>query len=145
MIEKMNQILIGQSLILGRVDVHYTKPFLDEQSKEILLGTARADCQQVAEVLHDEKIEAHETQDDCYARQELKSKHDKEFKVKKAMAKTQETIKTAKLKIEHVKIEEHEMQETELNTKQNLLVEHDQLVEDLQWRNSTQWRTLKSR
>ena len=75
----------------------------------IIFGTARADRQQVA----DEKIPVHEKQEDCNARQELKPKHDKKFKVKEAKAKTQETIKTAKLKMEHVKIEEHEMQETE--------------------------------
>ena len=101
-------------------------PVLDEQSNVILVGTARADRQQVADVVHDEKIPVHEKQDDYNARQELKSKHDKEFKFKKAIAKTQETIKTAKLKIEHVKIEEHEMQETELITKQNLLDEFSQ-------------------
>ena len=39
-----------------------------------------ADCQQVAEVFHDEKIPVHEKQEDCNARQDLKSKHDKEFK-----------------------------------------------------------------
>ena len=31
----------------------------------------------------------------------------------------------------HMKIEEHEMQETELNNKQNLLAEHNQLVADV--------------
>ena len=35
-----------------------------------------ADCQQVAEVFHDEKIPVHEKQEDCNARQDLKSKHD---------------------------------------------------------------------
>ena len=38
----------------------------------------------------------HEKQEDCNARHDLKSKHDKEFKFKKAKAKTQETIKSAK-------------------------------------------------
>ena len=41
----------------------------------------------------------------------MKPKHDKDFKVKEAKAKTLETIKTAKLKMEQVKIEEHEKQE----------------------------------
>ena len=87
----------------------------------------------------------------CNARQELKPKHDKEFEVKEAKAKTRETIKTAKLKMEQVKIEEHERQEIEfdfgvvvkdsssqtcsmseiLNNKQNLQAEHDQLVADM--------------
>ena len=82
------------------------RSFLDEKSKEILFGTARADCQQVAEVFHDEKIPVHERQDDFNARQDLKSKHDKEFKFKKAKAKTLETINTAKMKMEHMKTEE---------------------------------------
>ena len=40
------------------------------------------------------------------ARQEVKSVHDMEFTVMEAKAKTQETIKSAKLKMDHVKIEE---------------------------------------
>ena len=50
LIEKLNQVLTGQALILDCVcckDVHYTNLLLDEQSKEILLGTARAACQPV--------------------------------------------------------------------------------------------------
>lgn len=47
------------------------------------------------------------------ARQEVKSMHDIEFMVKEAKAQTQETIRTAKLKLDHVKIEEHVKQETE--------------------------------
>ena len=83
---------------------------LDEQSNVILVGTARADRQQVADVVHDEKIPVHEKQDDYNARKELKPKHDKKFKVKEAKTKTQETIKTAKLKMEREKIAEREMQ-----------------------------------
>ena len=103
----LNQALSYRAVEILLVDNHgFQKDALQSP-----LGSCAdvADCQQVAEV------------DDFNARQDLKSKHDKEFKFKKAKAKTQETIKTAKLKIEHVKIEEHEMQETELNTKQNLL------------------------
>ena len=100
-------------------------------------------------VVHDEKIPVHEKQEDCSARQELKSKHDKKFKVKDVKAETQETIKNAKLKMEHVKIEEHDAHEIEfdfgvvvkdsssqicsisemLNNKQNLQVEHDNLIQ----------------
>ena len=43
------------------------------------------------------------------------------------MTKIQETINTAKLSIEHVKIEEHKIQKTQLNTKQNLLAVYTQL------------------
>ena len=39
-----------------------------------------ADCQQVAEVFHDEKIPMYVRQDAYNAMQDLKSKHDKEFK-----------------------------------------------------------------
>ena len=84
----------------------------------------------------------------------MKSKHDKKFKVKEAKPKTRETIKTVKLNMEHVKIEEHDMQETEFyfgevvkdsstqtccisdlfssNSKQNFLAEHDKWFDDVQ-------------
>ena len=125
-----------------------------------------ADCQQVAEVFHDEKIPMHEKQDDYNARQDFKSKHDKEFKFKKAKAKTQETIKTAKLKMEHMKIEEQGKQDIEFffgevvkdsstqtccisdlfssNSNQNFLAEHDKWFDDVQELIRIAWDNTKA-
>ena len=102
-------------------------------------------------VCHQLKIEEHETQEDCNARQELKSKHDKKFKDKEVKTKTKESIKTATLTMENEKIEEQEKQENEFvfgevvkksstqtcntseisNNEQNLQAAHDQLVADM--------------
>ena len=84
----------------------------------------------------------------------MKPKHDKKFKVKDFNAKTQETIKTAKLKMEHMKIEEQGKQEIDFsfgevvkdsstqtccisdlfssNINQNFLAEHDKWFDDVQ-------------
>ena len=72
-----------------------------------------SDCQQVAEVFDDEKIPVHAKQDDYKTRHDLKSKYDKEFKFKKAKAKTLETINTANMKMEHMMTDEQGKQVTE--------------------------------